>query len=134
MEIGCLQDLKGTSQLKGAHNKWWCVIRAVASCCVQSAVSDISEVGKVTSRSCTRKAISIVVLLLEVLVRAELAEQCEQNVEGLNDRLIVLQLVNWDVAHSADNLCVVGDMHVDFWTRERSRLKGGLHLWAPLLH
>jgi len=40
-----------------------------------------------------------VVLLLEMLVRSEFAEESEKHVQRLNDRLIILQLVHWDVHH-----------------------------------
>ena len=43
-------------------------------------------------------------MVLEMLVLAELAEQGEEDVKGLNHWLIILQFVHWDVAHCADNL------------------------------
>ena len=93
-------------------------------------ISEVSKVG-VTS---VGEPVCIVVLLLEVLVRSELAEESEEYVEGLNYGLIILQLVHGDVAHRADNLGVVGRMHVYLGPGERSRLEGCLHLRVPLLH
>ena len=93
----------------------------------------ISEVCKV-GVAAVGEPVRIIVLLLEVLVRSELAEESEEYVERLNYRLIILQLVHGDVAHRADNLGVVGRMHVYLGSRERCRLEGCLHLRVPLLH
>lgn len=78
----------------------------------------ISEVSKV-SVTTVGEPVCIVVLLLEVLVRSELAEESEKYVEGLNYGLIILQLVHGDVAHRADNLGVVSRMHVYLGSGER---------------
>ena len=47
------------------------------ACCAQYA----SEIGKVTSCSWSCEAISIVVLLLEMLVGTEFTKECEEHVE-----------------------------------------------------
>ena len=78
-------------------------------------ISEVSKVGVTT----VGEPVCIVVLLLEVLVRSELAEESEKYVEGLNYGLIILQLVHGDVAHRADNLGVVSWMHVYLGSGER---------------
>jgi hypothetical protein len=97
-------------------------------------VSDAIRRSKVRQVGVAVVAVSVVVLLLEVLVRAELAEESEEHVERLDHRLIILQLVYGHVAHGADDLRVVLDVHVNFRARERSRLEGLFHLGRPLLH
>ncbi len=73
-------------------------------------------------------------MVLEMLVLAELAEEGEEHVEGLNYRLIILQFVHGDVAHGADDLRVVCNVHVNFRAWERCLLERLLHLRRPLLH
>jgi len=93
---------------------------------------NVSEVCKVISVGRVGKA--VVVLLLEVLIRAELAEKREEHMQGLNRRLIILQLVHWNVTHRANDLGVVRDMHVDLGPREGSLFEGSFHLGVPFLH
>ena len=73
-------------------------------------------------------------MILEMLVLAELAEEGEKDVEGLDNGLIILQFVHGDVAHGADDLRVVCNVHVDFWAWERRLLEGCFHLGWPFLH
>ena len=73
-------------------------------------------------------------MVLEVLVAAELAKQCEQNVQALNDRLIVSKLVAGDVHNRADKPGIICWMHIDVGSWEGNVLKGLLHLLGPLLH
>ena len=97
-----------------------------------------SEFGKVFRWHCISFSISLiaffVVLLLEMLVRAELAEECKEHMQWLDHWLTILQLMYWDVTHCADNLRVISHMHIDFGAWEGSWLHGLLHLWVPLLH
>lgn len=88
----------------------------------------ISKIGKVGVRVC------IIVLLLEVLVGAELTEKSKEHVQRLYHRLLILQLVHWNVTHCADNLRIVLYMHIDFRSRERCRLEGLFHFRVPFLH
>ena len=73
-------------------------------------------------------------MILEMLVLAELAEEGEEDVEGLDNGLIILQFVHGDVAHGTDDLRVVCNVHVDFWAREWRLLESLLHLGWPFLH
>ena len=93
----------------------------------------MSEVGQVGVGR--REAIiSVIVLLLEMLVRTEFTEQSEENVQGFNDWLAILQLMNRYITHGAYDLRVVGDVHIDFRARERRCLKCLFHFWWPFLH
>ena len=78
----------------------------------------MSEVGQVgVGRS--KAIISVIVLLLKVLVRAEFTEKSEENVQGFNDWLAILQLMNRYITHGAYNLRIVGDVHINFRAWER---------------
>lgn len=91
-----------------------------------------SKVGKVVAICIV--AIGIVVLLLEVLVRAELTEESEENVQRLDYWFLILQLVHWNITHCTDDFSVVRDMHVDFGAGEGRRLESLFHFRRPLLH
>jgi hypothetical protein len=54
--------------------------------------------------------------------------------EGLDNRLIILKLVNGYVHHRTDQTRVVGNVHVDLWAWERNLPQSLLHLWIPLFH
>ena len=93
----------------------------------------LSELGKVLL-SIIHSTRILLHLLLEMLVRTEFTKECEEDVEGLNHRIILRRLVHWNIAHGADKLCVVRNMHIDFCTWKRYLLEGCLHFWVPLLH
>lgn len=69
-----------------------------------------------------------------MLVRSELNEKSEQYVQRFNHWLIILKLVDRNVAHRKHKPCVVTHVHVDFGTREIDLLEGCLHLRLPLFH
>ena len=93
-----------------------------------------SKVCKIRIATLVSESIIVVVLLLEVLVGAELAEEGEKYVQRFYNRLSILKLMHGDVAHRANNLGIVGGVHINFGTGERSRFESCLHLGRPLLH
>ena len=101
--------------------------------CIRKVTLTKSEVGEVISAICLVGK-PVIVLLLEMLVGAEFTEQGEQHVEGLDRRLIILKLVHGHIAHCANDLCIVGNVHINLRSREGCRLEGLLHLRVPLLH
>lgn len=76
----------------------------------------LSEVGEVCLPCRVR-------LVLEVLVLTELREQREENVQTFNQRLIVSELVHWDVEHCQDNPSIVAWVHIDVSSRETELLQ-----------
>lgn len=87
-----------------------------------------SEAREAAIRSLAR------LVLLEVYIASELAEQSEQNVQALHHRLVVRKLVARDVHHRTDKACIVCGVHIDFGARERDVLEGLFHILGPFLH
>ena len=56
---------------------------------------------------------SAVVLLVEVLIVSEFCIQCEKHVKGLNDGFLIREIVHRDIAHSADQSCIVARIDID---------------------
>ena len=120
----------------GAHTEIYGVSEAKVhfQMVVEEALGLLSKIRKVVVRGLIGHAIVVVVLLLEMLVGTELAEQSEQHMQRFDHRLIILELVHGDVAHSANDLRVISNVHVDLWAGECSLLKCLFHLRRPLLH
>ena len=69
-----------------------------------------------------------------MLVRSKLAEESEEDMQGLDGGLIIRLLVHGDIDHGADYASVVWYWHIDVGTRELDLPEGLLHLRVPLLH
>ena len=101
------------------------------SCYYGQNESEICKILILTSSDPARRFLS---LLLEVLVGTELTKECEEHMKRFYRSIILCRLVNRNVTHCAYQLGVVGNVHVDFSTRERDLLEGCLHLRVPFLH
>lgn len=73
-------------------------------------------------------------VLLEVYIAPELAEQREQDVQALHHRLVVGKLVAGDVHHRANQARIVCGVHIDLGPWEGDVLEGLLHILGPFLH
>ena len=93
-----------------------------------------SKICKIRVSSLVGKAISIIILLLEMLIWAEFAKESKQYMKRLNYRFLILQLVHWNITHSTNDLRVVLNVHVDFRAWERRCFERLFHLRGPFLH